>query len=965
MILEILILILLFIFSFLLVRRDLKLSLFVLLILSVLLHKQLFSIYQWDFLPVRIFMAAFLLLFAVRFLAWLRKGGTLKQTIGFLQEPFVLVLVLLWAVRGVSIIFTQNFIASMFLFAFFTTMVVLGLVLYKHFYQKPQEILTYVKTYIFIMFALSLVALLQFVLYLRYEIIFGALWDIPGHWPRVGSLFWDVNHFGALLAGLLPVAGALVLASDRLKHRVLYLLMLIPMTGALFFTNSRTSWLSAGVALGIFLALLFVRQFKTKGVLLFLLGTVLVLIPVIYEYNNPESPFRARVRQHFNYRVDSFDAHLLLIKGSVQIFDSLPVLGGGYGGFFEHFGDTEISTVYFYRDPAAFTTRVPAHTVWGEVLAETGAVGMFVFISFLLAGLLPLIYLSLKHKDLKKSLLTAAMTGAVVGWLAAGIFYSYNSEFFWIVLFLYFIYGWGTLGKDNIEKVFRYFLQSERLAVTVLTLIAGFLLFVSLGTNHLLPWDEAIYAKISKNMISTGEYVVQEWRPGQVWYEKPPLYMWLAAVSMKIVGVSEFAARLPSALLALATVVLLYFFGKRMFNKTAGFISAFVLVTTFHYLYYARASMLDVAVTFFITLSLYLWWVYKEKGNVWLPILAGVAVGLGVMTKGVVGFIPLPVIFLYEVYLYLRKEQKLTRRIFSHYLVFGLASAAVFMPWHWEMYVRFGQSFVDNYIGYHVLERATAEIEEKGGNPLWWYIIVMKVSMRIWFVVLIPAFVFTLIRSAQKVNQHVFLLVWVLFTFVLFSVSQSKLIWYIIPIYPAAALMVGYFIDYLIRILIPWAKKLLPVSKTDLLKYLSIYILVFFGLSYLLVNRELVYTSDLTGSRAEILKQKDLVFGVGSKVYVDSIEDPLVLYYTDGPFEMTTIKGLEDKFAAAGPNTDMVFITKRSRFISLQNQYPQRVKEIYVRKEWVLGLLGKELPPEPLELPLTEHTPDPLVSTAE
>jgi 4-amino-4-deoxy-L-arabinose transferase-like glycosyltransferase/O-antigen ligase len=952
---EIVILVLLFIMSLILILRDFKVSLFVLLILSVLLHKQLFSIYQWDFLPIRIFMLALSAVFAGRFLWWIRKGGTLKQILEFLKDPFVILLLLLWLVRGVSIVFTENLMASLFLFAFFTTVVVLGLVLYKHFINKPQEVLMYLKAYILIVFLLSLVALAQFVLYLRYEILFGALWNIPGHWPRVGSLFWDVNHFGSLVAGLLPLTGILILVSEKIKHRIMYAVFLVPMTLALLFTNSRTSWLSAGVGLGVFLALMFIRKFKTKGIVILMSVVFLLAVPLLYEYSNHESPFRARIKRHFHYRIDSFDSHLLLIRGTLQVFDRMPVLGGGYGSFFEQFEKTDVSTEFFQRDPAAFSVRVPAHTIWGELLAETGVIGLFVFTSLVLVGVLPLIYVTLAHKSKKEFLIASAMSAGILGWLVAGIFYSYNAEFFWLVFFFYFIYGMGLVGREKLEQVFRYFFKAEKLALGLLVVLAGVLLFSGLGTNHLLPWDEAIYAKVSKNMISTGDYVVQRWIPDRIWYEKPPLFMWMMAGMMQLFDISEFSARFPSAFFGLATVVLLYFFGRQMFNKTVGFISAFVLLTTFHYLYYARAAMLDVTVTFFITASLFLWWLHKEKKTMIFVLLAGVMMGAGIMVKGVIGFIPLAVIGLYELYLYIRREQRLSMKMLGQYLLFVLASAAIFVPWHWEMYVRFGQSFIDNYIGYHVLNRATAEIEGKG-NPVWWYFIVMKVSMRIWFVVLIPAFLLTLIRSAQKINKHVFLLFWSVFIFALFSFSQSKLIWYIIPIYPVAALIVGYFIDFLIRNGSRFISHIFPKIKAELLMMFSLYLVVFGGLSYLLINRSLIYMPDLTGSRAQIIERKDTVFGLESTLYVDLIEPPLVLYYTDGPYELVSFSIIKDRVDNAGPDDEMVFITKESRFNELAEGNP-RLQRVDYRKEWVLAILHKELPPEPL-LPLpVEHTP--------
>ena len=204
----------------------------------------------------------------------------------------------------------------------------------------------------------------------------------------------------------------------------------------LLLTNSRTSWILAGFACLTFISILVYKRFGAKGVssiaivLMFLVGGFFV------EYSKQGSPLRAKVKEFFHYRMDSFDAHFMLLGGSIEIFDKYPVLGGGYGGFFEHFKETDVSAEYFGRDPAAFTTRVPAHTVWGEVLSETGLVGLTTFLLFIGLVLGTLLYLGLKSKIKEQSLLSFAMFSSILGWLVAGIFYSYNSEFFFLVLFL-------------------------------------------------------------------------------------------------------------------------------------------------------------------------------------------------------------------------------------------------------------------------------------------------------------------------------------------------------------------------------------------------------------------------------------------------------------------------------------------------------------------------------------------------
>lgn len=980
----------------------------VLLVLSVLVHKELFSIQRWDLLPIRLAMLVFLvysLILATRYLLNLK---TFKQRViavkTFLSDPFTFALVALWFIRGASLIFSKNLTSSVFLFGFFTTIVAIGLYIYKKFAHDPQAILNYIKLYIIIGFSLGVFCCFQFFIYTKYEILIGAIWNIPDNLPRVGATFWDVNHFAALLAGLLPIIGVLLitpqaqqLASTRskasskkttsplpvilslafrlpsylqnfltLRHIGLTAAMLL-LTGILFLTNSRSAWIAGFVALLTFASLVLIKRFSFKGILVILASLLIITIPLVREYNIKSSPIRAEIKHYFHYRIDSFASHFMLLRGAFEIFEKYPMLGGGYGSFFEHFSKTKTAAEYFGRDPAALNTRVPAHTIWGELVAETGILGFSAFLLFITCVLFTLIYASMHLENLKDRLLTTAMAASITGWMIAGIFYSYNTEFFWILIFLYFTYSTAILGKSyNPSRIFEHFIASEKMAVSIIVLVAGVLIFTNLGINHLIPWDEAIYAKVAKNMVTSGEYITQYWKPTIVWYEKPPLYMWLVAGFMQLLGINELAARLPSALCGFSTIIVIYLFGKRLFNRLTGLFAAITLITTFHFLYYARASMLDVTTTFFITLSLYLWWGARSTNKKFYWILSGVSTGLGVMTKGIIGFLPLLIITLTQFIdllgAVITKQQINIKKVLQLNILFILGCLLMFLPWHLAMYSRFGKAFITNYIGYHVIDRATSAIEDKG-RPTLWYLEVMKVSMRLWFIALIPSILLVLLnridlisKSNQKLygtkvtkvlnnlltkfgikldtsNKTTFLLVWFIVVLVFFSAATSKLIWYIMPIYPVTALIIGYVIGVFID-----AININLNQKTIWFKLFMIYLIFITAIMYLFINKNLVYLSDLTGAQATLLMEKDTIYGTTETVYVDLVELPLILFYTDGPFEVMDYRSLGQKLSKAAYNQTIIFITKESRFRNYSQEHPNLILA-KSQKEWVLGRL--------------------------
>lgn len=928
-VIHLIILVLLFTLSAVLTSRYKKASVYVLIVLSVLLHKELFSFYKWDLLPVRAFMLAISAVTFWEIVKKLKHQSGRAEIVGIIKDPLVFTVGLLWVVRLASLIFTKNLPASLNVMAFFTTVVLLSVYLKLAFVDfdknEPEK---YLHFFVGVVFVLSLFGYFQLGLYSSTGKIVGALWNIPGNIARVGSTFWDVNHYGSLLAGIIPFVGVAVLTSVGWKKRLLNFFVALCLTASLLLTNSRTAWILAFVTFVMFCFILLVRKLGgLKAFSIILAVSVMISAPMVVEYNKKDSPFRAKIRQYFHYRMDSFDSHFMLLTGSYQIFEKLPVLGGGYGSFFENFKTTKISAQFFGRDPAALNTRVPPHTIWGELISETGVLGLTAFLSlvFVLGSLF--LYNIFYATDRKKILNSAVSFSVLVGWLTAGIFYSYNSEFFWLIFFLLYFMNIAYLpAKVTVTEVVEKYLRSPKFLLGCLIVISSVLLFTSLGKNHLIPWDEAIYAKIAKNMVAQKEFLTQHWWPNKVWYEKPPLYMWLMSVGILVGGFNSWAVRLPSAIFGLLTVVLVFKAGSKLFSKTAGFFGGLALITTTQYLYYARASMLDVTATFFMSAGLVLYFFSKTSKSFKPQLLAGICLGLAVMTKGVVGLLPFGVIGLYELLLIVLKFEKFSFKIIRDLLSVFAVSMLVFLPWHVYMYVKFGNAFISNYIGYHVLDRALSAIEDKG-RPIWWYLEVLKVSMRIWFVPLVPALAAAIYSIFKKDKKLLFTLTWFVVILGFFSVAKSKLVWYIIPVYVPAVILVGWFIDKTLLLVFAKFKKLNHLG----VKVAVVVLITVFSLTYLFYYRYLAYTSDTTGSAARLLVLKDATFGDKQKVYVDRVELPLVMAYTDGPFEIIDFRpDVKDRIPAANYNEKLVLLTKAGRYASFvpTQRYPsQEVKK--------------------------------------
>ena len=123
-----------------------------------------------------------------------------------------------------------------------------------------------------------------------------------------------------------------------------------------------------------------------------------------------------------------------------------------------------------------------------------------------------------------------------------------------------------------------------------------------LGSVHLFDWDEINFAESAREMLVTGNFsrVQIDFHP---FWEKPPLFFWMQALSMKIFGINEFAARFPNALIGIITLLTLYLIGKRLYDGKFGFIWALAYLGSFLPHLYFKSGIIDPFFNFFIFLS--------------------------------------------------------------------------------------------------------------------------------------------------------------------------------------------------------------------------------------------------------------------------------------------------------------------------------------------------------------------------
>ncbi len=940
---------LLFIVCLILIRFKFYKSIVVALALSTLLHKELFSIYIWDLLPIRIFMAAFLLSSFIDFIIF--NKFTLKF-LTYLKDPFILINLLLIISRSISMVNTLNLRSSLSLTAFFISISVFLITIYIK--LSSSDYLDLLKKYVNVSLILGLITFVQLFFYFQYSFLFGAVLnvagrsvDIPSFSPtasyfndvlkivvmtRVGSLFWDVNHFGGFIASTLVFAFAFLLNAKTKISRIYYFITFSILGLVLFLTNSRSAWILAFVAFVVITVSLIYRKVGKKGLLYSLVFVSLLGTFLVFQYQDRNSWFREKVKSYFHYRLDSFDSHFLLLTGTVNVFDKYQWIGGGNGSFFEHFISTPTADEFLRRDPAGLSTKVPAHTIWGESLAETGLIGTSIFILLTLLILATHTY-AIIHSKGEEYILSISFLGVTIGWLIAGIFYSYNSEFFYLCLMLPFLYSLKKL-NININTLVDYFNQKSIYGFSLLFLICFFLIFYNLGTNKLIPFDEAIYAKVAKNIYESGDLWTLRWFKESFWFEKPPFYFIITSYFFDLFGVTEFAARLLPAICSLVLIIYTYRLSKLIFsNSRAAYLSIIALVTNVSYLYYSRTAMLDVIFTLFIVSSCYYFLKFQDSKSKIDLALTGVLVGLAVMTKNVIGFLPLGffgIFYLIRIF----KDRSIFLEAAKNMLSILFFAAVVSVPWHLHMYLKYGQEFFDSYFGYHLFRRFGAVIEQKGG-PWNYYLMVIQNSMRIWLAPLLASLIYIVYKLFKnKSNEKTLFLIYSsILTLILFSVSSSKLRWYIIPVYPFLSILAGFFVADFLNLVDKYLKK--PIFT-----FLISYFILVGSLYYLYTIRTMVYTSDLTGRMVElVILNNTQTYNKAQFFYVDKVDLPLVQYYSEKKYETVLYTSLRVNLLNSRDNkTNTTFITSQSRFLDIQRIIPE-VTKISENKDYVLGSL--------------------------
>lgn len=355
----------------------------------------------------------------------------------------------------------------------------------------------------------------------------------------------------------------------------------------------------------------------------------------------------------------------------------------------------------------------------------------------------------------------------------------------------------------------RYLLRQESLGW--LLLIALVVLGAGLGLRDPWPADEPRFALIAKEMVESGQWLFPM-RGGEIYPDKPPLFMWGIAIGYLLTGSIKVAFLLPSLLAGLLTIVLVWDLGRRLWSAQVGFMAGLLLLFTVQFTLQAKTAQIDALVTFFITLGVYGFVRFLLCGGGWRWYWLGwFAAGLGIITKGV-GLLAL-LILIPAVWTHREKIRTATRGDWLKGLAGPLFMVLAIALWLVPMLLAVAQSgdpvlqaYRDNILLRQTVTRyANAWHHVK---PFWYYLTSVIPPFWLPLSLLLPWLVVAWRKAIQGQDRRIILLLGYLVLVILFfSASPGKRGVYVTPGTPALALLTAPFVaELLARV---WPARLL------------------------------------------------------------------------------------------------------------------------------------------------------------
>lgn len=517
-----------------------------------------------------------------------------------------------------------------------------------------------------------------------------------------------------------------------------------------------------------------------------------------------------------------------------------------------------------------------------------------------------------------------------------------------------------------------------------LLFLTVFISFFKTGGFFVFDVDEAVFSEASREMVETGDLITPTYNY-EPRYDKPILIYWFMSASFALMGLSEFSARFTSSGFGVLLVIMTFFFVKKLKGDLTAYVAAAVLLLNLEFFVYSHSAVTDMTLCFFITASLYAFYLgVSESDRKWFA-LAWAASALAVLTKGVIGLLfPAAVALIYLTASFnLRRIKDVMKP--AHIVLF----IAIAAPWFIAEYSVNGWEFIDEFIVKHHIKRYAGVISSHSG-PFYYYILIILAGFFPW-VVFIPRAVKNGVKEfiAKTGGLNLFSLLWFLFVLVFFSAAKTKLPNYIFPLYPPMAIMAsvimvdiinnperkkkpGLFLLTMLSLVLSSAFILLPAHDVKMdVEVENTFFFIAGGIFLLLAGSSIAAFSNpkrglqaiagltailLIFLRIEAVPVASLFLQetlYEYSAYARDIKDearlatyeinrPSIAFYSRGGF-LKVEQGARDKFRQYRDGEKIVVITTPERLPELENYIELTV--IDSTEEFVLAANTAELPP--------------------
>lgn len=346
--------------------------------------------------------------------------------------------------------------------------------------------------------------------------------------------------------------------------------------------------------------------------------------------------------------------------------------------------------------------------------------------------------------------------------------------------------------------------------VFLLSLIIFFLLFIylyfyKLGDYGLFNVDEPRYPEVAREMIESNNWIVPYFNY-EVRYDKPVLFYWIEALSIKVFGLGEFSARFPSVLSSLICMSFLFYFVKTFYGYIVALITILILMSSIQFAALSRFSITDMTLNAFITSSIVCFFcgynflitshrffkLQMTEFSLWY-VFAFIFLALAVLTKGPVAVV-LIFLVLFPFFWWVGKLD-----YFFKHASFWLGLLLFFLmvlPWYIQIHFATEGEFTKAFFGLHNLSRYTSIVSGHKGS-IFYYFLVLAIGFIPWIFFFLQSvfFVFKkglkslLIGPKEQISWFCFW--WFLIVFLFFTVSKTKLLTYILLIFPPLSVLIG------------------------------------------------------------------------------------------------------------------------------------------------------------------------------